>query len=115
MHLNLKSHRLVQSAWELARQRSFYPIYPPKEDVPVDISQYKLFEMATAPDVLITVSELIPFTEVIDDKFVIVNPGVCIKGKAAGSFASISLKIDNDAKEISSRVRVDIKQISSSN
>ena len=42
--------------------------------------------MATAPDVLITVSELIPFTEVIDDKFVIVNPGVCIKGKAGGSF-----------------------------
>ena len=115
MSRDLRAHKLVHTAEELAKQRSFYPVYPLKDDTPIDISQYRLYEMRYVPDILITVSDLIQFAEFVDDKFVVLNPGGWIKGKAPGTFASITLRIDSELKNVTEKIRIDLKQIKSDN
>ena len=67
-------HKLTRCIREFVKQRNFYPTYPPRENVSIDISRCCAdddgvnYDMPTAPDVLISFSELPPFVGDVDSK-----------------------------------------------
>lgn len=109
--LNPKKHRLNLVLEQIVSQRSFFPLYPPREDTPVDISKYKLYEMPYAPEILVTMSELPVFTDSIDDKIVFLNPGQVAKQNARGTYACVTINNDVSSGTLRDKVRVDIKNI----
>lgn len=108
---NPQKHRLNHIIEEIVRQKSFFPLYPPREDTPVDISQYEKYEMPYAPDVLVTMSELPVFADAIDDKLVFLNPGQATKMKSRGTYAAISINNDSSSSSLSDKLRVEIKNL----
>lgn len=96
---------------EMLKQRSFFPLYPPKEDTPIDISQYKLYEMPYAPDVFVCFSELPQFVDYIEEKTVFVNPGQAGKSVAKGSYGVITINNDVASSNLKDKIRVDIKKL----
>jgi len=109
--VNASKHRLIHIFEEIIRQKSFFPLYPPKEDTPIDISQFKRYEMPHAPDVLVTMSELPMFTDSIQDKTVFLNPGQVAKGTKRGSYAVVTINNDSSDTNLKNKVRVDIKNL----
>ncbi|KAE8542848.1 hypothetical protein D1P53_000911 [Cryptococcus gattii VGV] len=73
-------------------QRSFYPIFPPPEDVAgevnLDVTHYPLLKMDQAPDILILPSRLNKFTKIVDSTLVI-NPSHIARARATGHYAKI--------------------------
>lgn len=104
-------HRVISTLQALAEQRSFYPLYPPDEDHSVDYSQFERFQFETVPDVMVTMSALPVFTELIDGKFVVVNPGKAAKMNSTGTYAVIMVNSDHEAKELSDKVTVEIRNL----
>lgn len=75
-------------------QKSFYPLYPPHIETPIDFEQIEDFLIPETPDIMITPSELIQFTKVIDG-CVCINPGQVIKKDAAGIYCSVVIEPNN--------------------
>ncbi|OXM76137.1 DNA polymerase alpha subunit B [Cryptococcus neoformans Bt63] len=73
-------------------QRSFYPIFPPQEDVAgevnLDVTHYPLLKMDQAPDILILPSRLNKFAKIVDSTLVI-NPSHIARARATGHYAKI--------------------------
>ncbi|WVO24491.1 uncharacterized protein IAS62_005859 [Cryptococcus decagattii] len=73
-------------------QRSFYPIFPPPEDVAgevnLDVTHYPLLKMDQAPDILILPSRLNKFAKIVDSTLVI-NPSHIARARATGHYAKI--------------------------
>ncbi|KIR52809.1 DNA polymerase alpha subunit B [Cryptococcus gattii Ru294] len=73
-------------------QRSFYPIFPPPEDVAgevnLDVTHYPLLRMDQAPDILILPSRLNKFAKIVDSTLVI-NPSHIARARATGHYAKI--------------------------
>ncbi|XP_076889322.1 uncharacterized protein LOC143540040 [Bidens hawaiensis] len=81
----------------LLSQRSFYPLYPPAEDTPVDLSLApEAFQMSVIPDILIVPSDLTQFVKVLslegtsEVKCICVNPGRLAKGEGGGHFVELN-------------------------
>lgn len=108
---NGTKHRLHHAVEEILKQRSFFPLHPPKEETSIDISQYKLYEMPQAPDVLITMSELPVFTDCIEGKTVFLNPGLTTKNNQRGTYGVVTINADGNIQDLKSKIRVDIKNI----
>ncbi|CAM8912938.1 unnamed protein product [Rhodiola kirilowii] len=82
-------------------QRSFYPLYPPAEDVPLDMSfAPEALDIPSVPDILILPSDLAPFVKVLslgEDndvekqvKCICINPGRLAKGDKGGYFVELN-------------------------
>ncbi|KAJ2561875.1 DNA-directed DNA polymerase alpha subunit pol12, partial [Coemansia sp. RSA 1836] len=85
------SDRLPRLAWHLIEQRHFYPLAPPPaECAGVLASQDGRLRMQAMPDILITPSQLKPFTRA-HDNVIMLNPGLSSKGLAGGTFAKLSV------------------------
>lgn len=88
------SDRISKNFSHLMRQRSFYPIYPPPDHMPIDFEAWtKYARLETKPDVFIVVSGLATFVKNVND-CVCFNPGRLVKGTAHGTFAKITVKSD---------------------
>ncbi|TWW55669.1 DNA polymerase alpha subunit B [Takifugu flavidus] len=73
-------------------QRSFYPLYPPVEDVNMDYEKFQSFgQMPVTPDVLILPSELRYFIKDVIG-CVCVNPGRLTKGHVGGTYSRLLLQ-----------------------
>uniref|UniRef100_A0AAY5KUA4 DNA polymerase alpha subunit B n=1 Tax=Esox lucius TaxID=8010 RepID=A0AAY5KUA4_ESOLU len=73
-------------------QRSYYPLYPPVEDVNMDYEKFQSYgQMPVCPDVLIVPSELRYF---IKDVLgcVCVNPGRLTKGQVGGTYGRLLIQ-----------------------
>ncbi|XP_022944938.1 DNA polymerase alpha subunit B [Cucurbita moschata] len=92
--------RLSTLASHILRQRSFYPLYPPAEGVPLDFSLApKALDISVIPDILILPSDMKHFVKVIslgegraDEEranCVCVNPGRLAKGEGGGTFVEL--------------------------
>ncbi|GMP82492.1 hypothetical protein CsSME_00036768 [Camellia sinensis var. sinensis] len=93
--------RMNRLANHLLSQRSFYPLYPPMEDTPVDFSLApKALQIPCNPDVLILSSDLAHFVKVLSigdkndgeeqAKCICVNPGRLARGEGAGFFVELN-------------------------
>ncbi|KAL6583125.1 hypothetical protein OROMI_005203 [Orobanche minor] len=96
---NLARHILNQHRSILM---SFYPLYPPAEDVPLDFSlANKALHFSSIPDILILPSDLAHFVKIISLgeegkdgeqqlKCICVNPGRLTRGEGGGFFVEIN-------------------------
>lgn len=108
---NKTRHRLNVIMDAFVQQRSYFPLYPVDTETPIDISQFEKYQMASIPDVLITMSELPVFTDIIEDKLIYLNPGQVVKTSKAGTYAVVTINTDNSAKTLKEKVSVEIKNL----
>ncbi|XP_066426318.1 DNA polymerase alpha subunit B [Molothrus aeneus] len=88
------SDRFTRILRHVLTQRSFYPLYPPSEEINVDFEALGAFAaLPVTPDVLVTPSELRFF---IKDVLgcVCINPGRLTKGQAGGTYGRLLLRRD---------------------
>ncbi|KAL3649861.1 hypothetical protein CASFOL_006264 [Castilleja foliolosa] len=106
--------RLTNLAKHILNQHSFYPLYPPAEDVPLDFSlANKALQFSSIPDILILPSDLTHFVKVLsfgeeenDDeeqvkKCICVNPGRLARGEGGGFFVEINYSGNPDSSSAS--------------
>ncbi|KAI3467666.1 hypothetical protein Pfo_024329 [Paulownia fortunei] len=104
--------RLTNLAKHILNQHSFYPLYPPAEDVPLDFSLAKnALHFSSIPDILILPSDLAHFVKVLslvegNDgeeqlKCICVNPGRLARGEGGGFFVDINYRGNPDSSSAS--------------
>lgn len=92
--------RIRRLATHLFQQQSFYPLYPPAEDMNIDFEQLELLgQLNIQPHVLITPSDLMHFFKDVNGGMVM-NPQRLSKGAGGGVFARLAIQggKKNDAK-----------------
>ncbi|CAL5413125.1 unnamed protein product [Camellia sinensis] len=93
--------RMNRLANHLLSQHSFYPLYPPMEDTPVDFSLApEALQIPCNLDILILSSDLAHFVKVLSigdkndgeeqAKCICVNPGRLARGEGAGFFVELN-------------------------
>uniref|UniRef100_A0A671WJK0 DNA polymerase alpha subunit B n=1 Tax=Sparus aurata TaxID=8175 RepID=A0A671WJK0_SPAAU len=98
------SDRFSRILKHMLTQRSYYPLYPPVEEVNMDYEKYQSFgQMPLTPDVLIIPSELRYFVKDVIG-CVCVNPGRLTKGQVGGTYGRLLIQrsaAPDDGKRVS--------------
>ncbi|KAF5746492.1 putative alpha DNA polymerase [Tripterygium wilfordii] len=95
------SDRMSRLASHILSQCSFYPLYPPAEEVPMDFSLApEALNIGSVPDILILPSDMKFFLKVLSlgqtsevegqMKCLCVNPGRLAKGEGGGTFVELN-------------------------
>uniref|UniRef100_H3AL79 DNA polymerase alpha subunit B n=1 Tax=Latimeria chalumnae TaxID=7897 RepID=H3AL79_LATCH len=93
------SDRFSRILRHILTQRSFYPLYPPAEEVNVDYECFQACaQIPVTPDVLIVPSELRYFLKDVGG-CVCMNPGRLTKGQVGGTFGRLLVKRQPAAAE----------------
>ncbi|XP_072277507.1 DNA polymerase alpha subunit B isoform X2 [Pyxicephalus adspersus] len=80
---------------QILSQRSYYPLYPPNEEINIDFeAMYNFAMMPVTPDVFIIPSELRFFIKDISG-CICINPGRLTKGMVGGTYARFVVKREN--------------------
>ncbi|XP_037373486.1 DNA polymerase alpha subunit B isoform X3 [Talpa occidentalis] len=83
------SDRFSRILKHILTQRSYYPLYPPQEDVAIDYENFYAYaQLPVTPDVFIVPSELRYFVKDVLG-CVCVNPGRLTKGQVGGTFGRL--------------------------
>ncbi|KAI4368483.1 hypothetical protein MLD38_017037 [Melastoma candidum] len=93
----IPSDRMSRLAYHVLSQRSFYPLYPPPESVPLDLSLApETLRLSSIPDILVLPSDMKPFLKVVSLRggeepvsCLCVNPGRLAKGESGGTFVEL--------------------------
>ncbi|KAI3728383.1 hypothetical protein L6452_17017 [Arctium lappa] len=104
-------NRMTTLTNHLLSQHSFYPLYPPAEDTPLDLSLApEALRMSTLPDILIVPSDLTQFVKVLslegtnegeEVKCICVNPGRLARGEGSGHFVQLNFHATPDSSSAS--------------
>ncbi|XP_056238983.1 DNA polymerase alpha subunit B [Seriola aureovittata] len=98
------SDRFSRILKHMLTQRSYYPLYPPVEEVNMDYEKFQSFgQMPLTPDVLIIPSELRYFVKDVVG-CVCVNPGRLTKGQVGGTYGRLLIQrsaTSEDGKRVS--------------
>ena len=85
--------RMSRLASHLLQQGSMYPLYPPSEDVNLDLEKLEQFSLLDeSPHVMLLPSDLATFVREIGDTTVI-NPGRLTKGPGPGTFSVFRMRL----------------------
>ncbi|KAL3501055.1 hypothetical protein ACH5RR_035504 [Cinchona calisaya] len=101
-------HRLTTLSNHILNQRSFYPLYPPAEGIPLDFSLApEALQISSIPDILILPSDLAQFVRVLslgkiseaeqEVKCLCVNPGRLARGEGGGFFVELNYRGNPDS------------------
>ncbi|XP_071164281.1 DNA polymerase alpha subunit B-like [Mytilus edulis] len=102
--------RLGRLAQHLITQHSYYPLYPPSDEVNIDYEALDTYgTLPVTPHVLILPSDLKQFIKELHGSFCI-NPGRVAKGQIGGSYARMMINV-NDVKTQSSVVQHTAAQV----
>ncbi|XP_077388690.1 DNA polymerase alpha subunit B [Festucalex cinctus] len=86
------SDRFSRILKHILTQRSYYPLYPPVEDVNMDYEKFQSFgQMPVTPDVLLIPSELRYFVKDVMG-CVCINPGRLTKGHVGGTYGRLLIQ-----------------------
>uniref|UniRef100_A0A3Q2NSA9 DNA polymerase alpha subunit B n=1 Tax=Fundulus heteroclitus TaxID=8078 RepID=A0A3Q2NSA9_FUNHE len=86
------SDRFSRILNHMLTQRSYYPLYPPTEEVNMDYEKFQIFgHMPLTPDVLVVPSELRYFVKDVSG-CVCVNPGRLTKGQVGGTYCRLLIQ-----------------------
>ncbi|XP_039100813.1 DNA polymerase alpha subunit B isoform X1 [Hyaena hyaena] len=86
------SDRLSRILKHILTQRSYYPLYPPQEDMAIDYENFYTYaQLPVTPDIFIIPSELKYFVKDVLG-CVCVNPGRLTKGQVGGTFGRLLLR-----------------------
>ena len=109
--------RLRRLASHLIHQRSFYPLYPPNEEVSVDYERFEKYALLPVqPHVLVLPSDVTHFFKDVNGGLVM-NPSRLVKGDRGGVFTRMRIRpLKKDAskeekKAFSKRVQAQIVRI----
>ncbi|GMI83477.1 DNA polymerase alpha 2, EMBRYO DEFECTIVE 2814 [Hibiscus trionum] len=101
--------RLSRLASHILSQRSFYPLYPPAEGVPMDFSLAReALQISSVPELLILPSDIKYFVKVLSvggeetKRCVCINPGRLAKGEGGGTF--VELKYQGNPDKMSASI-----------
>ena len=98
--------RMSRLASHLLTQGSFYPLYPPSEDLNVDYEQLELkATMDRTPHLLLLPSDLSHFVREVEG-CTVVNPGRLTRGHGPGTFARLRVKRREEGEAVDTRVEV---------
>ncbi|ELU04244.1 hypothetical protein CAPTEDRAFT_95153, partial [Capitella teleta] len=101
--------RLSRLANHVITQRSYYPLYPPSEDVSIDYEHWEAHsKLPTTPHLLILPSDLRYFNL---SGCCCVNPGRLTKGQVAGTFAHLVVRPGPKGVMLSERIAAKIVRI----
>ncbi|XP_045886052.1 DNA polymerase alpha subunit B [Micropterus dolomieu] len=108
------SDRFSRILKHMLTQRSYYPLYPPVEEVNMDYEKFQIFgQMPITPDVLIIPSELRYFVKDVIG-CVCVNPGRLTKGQVGGTYSRLLIQrsaASEDGKRVSPCVAAQVVKI----
>jgi DNA polymerase alpha subunit B len=86
-----KAPNKIQVAFQnVLEQKTFYPLYPGHELMPLEVEQATSLMFKSRPDVLISPSDLKLCIESIEGSLCI-NPGYLVKGVSGGNYAMITI------------------------
>lgn len=86
------SDRFSRILKHILTQRSYYPLYPPQEDMAIDYENFYAYaQLPVTPDVLIVPSELRYFVKDVLG-CVCVNPGRLTKGQVGGTYGRLYIR-----------------------
>ncbi|XP_039624981.1 DNA polymerase alpha subunit B [Polypterus senegalus] len=86
------SDRFTRILKHILTQRSYYPLYPPAEEMNIDYENFQLYaQMQVTPDVFIVPSELRYFVKDVIG-CVCMNPGRLTKGQVGGTYGRLFIK-----------------------
>ena len=111
-----RPHRFERFAAHLLEQRSFYPMHPADDSVPLDLSFAADLEIPYEPNVILTRSNLSYFAKRAKDTL-FVNSGMLARHGTGGTYAKIvvhpPVKSEDTTteKSILNRIRVDVVRI----
>ncbi|KAK2489615.1 hypothetical protein MC885_010279 [Smutsia gigantea] len=92
------SDRFSRILKHILTQRSYYPLYPPQEDMAIDYENFCAYaQLPVTPDILIVPSELRHFVKDILG-CVCVNPGRLTKGQVGGTFGRLYFRRQQTAE-----------------
>uniref|UniRef100_A0A7S1TIJ8 DNA polymerase alpha subunit B n=1 Tax=Compsopogon caeruleus TaxID=31354 RepID=A0A7S1TIJ8_9RHOD len=103
--------RISAMVGKLLRQQTYYPLFPPGVDVPLDTTLWNSvhFDPKFRPDLLIVTSKLKPFAKQVSKSTVCVNPGSLCRGERGGTFARTCWVTDGSLRESPLIERVSVK------
>lgn len=124
------SDRMTRLASHLLAQRSFYPLFPPAQSTPLDLTVAPgLLDLPWSPDILLLSSNLAPFVKVVTlpldvqsddgntfleeaDKVtsVCINPGYIARGMSGGTFTEICFS-SSQSEPLHKRLHVKVIRI----
>ncbi|XP_057634453.1 DNA polymerase alpha subunit B [Chionomys nivalis] len=97
------SDRFSRILKHILTQRSYYPLYPPHEDMAIDYENFYTYaQLLVTPDVFIVPSELRYFVKDILG-CVCMNPGRLTKGQVGGTFGRLYLRRQPGATDTKGR------------
>ena len=104
--------RLRRLAGHLLQQRSFYPLYPPNDEINLDMEQLEnIAGFDAKPDVMILPSDLLHFFKDIDGTLAM-NPQRLTRGEGGGVFARLKVvPSENEADKKRYSVSAEIVRI----
>lgn len=105
--------RLRRLTSHLLHQRSFYPLYPPNDEMNVDYEKFESFaQMPVQPHVLILPSDFMHFVKDINGG-IAVNPSRLTKGASGGVFMRMRVQPEKETtgQSFAKRVMADIVRI----
>ena len=83
------SDKISRNFAHILRQRSFYPVYPPAENVCMDFEAWNQYaRINTHPRIFIAASDLATFNKDVNN-CICLNPGKVVKGTSNGTYAKI--------------------------
>ncbi|XP_074861834.1 DNA polymerase alpha subunit B isoform X4 [Carettochelys insculpta] len=86
------SDRFTRILKHVLTQRSYYPLYPPSEEMNIDYENfYNYVSLPVTPDVLVAPSELRYFVKEVLG-CVCVNPGRLTKGQVGGTYSRLNVR-----------------------
>jgi len=89
--------RLKRLASHVTQQQSFYPLYPPSDELNVDYEKFEQHAgLPLSPHLLLLPSDLVHFVKEVEPGCVAVNPGRITKGTGPGMFARLKVTCSED-------------------
>ena len=90
--------RMSRLASHLLQQGSMYPLYPPSEDVNLDLERMEQYALLDeSPHIMLLPSDLANFVREVGDTTVI-NPGRLTKGPGPGTFSVFRMRLGESGK-----------------
>mmetsp|Transcript_3918 Transcript_3918/g.11723 ORF Transcript_3918/g.11723 Transcript_3918/m.11723 type:complete len:232 (-) Transcript_3918:156-851(-) len=95
--------RIGEICGTLLKQRSFYPLFPPRKDIPLDSCRWRGLQIdddCSPLDLLIVPSLLKLFAKKLNNQTVCINPGNVCKFNRTGTYAEIVLDLKNQVDRV---------------
>ncbi|GBP79989.1 DNA polymerase alpha subunit B [Eumeta japonica] len=103
--------KLSRLAGHVLNQQSYYPLWPPPANLPVDTTLWAAHaHFSHTPHLLILPSNFRYFIKEVKGS-VVINPERLTKGIGGGTFARIQLKMDEDTTQITKSIAAQIIRI----